>query len=775
MLRGEVRAARPSGALAVVRQAPWSVLMLLFTRATLLTDQSPFAIALMAAGLAAGTPAWALWAGCILGLNPALGFLSLTPPLGLALVQALHKGLSLLPPRFRPGPGADSFLGGRDAQTAAIAGLSTLIPALAASQGVPYNVMMAAANAVIAACVAPVLLSAVSVRADRDRLMRDEQIALMLVSALALMGIRCIPVAGPLAAPPVAALLCLIASSLGAGQGAAAGLLFGAALTFSGGDRFVGAALGLCAMTAGAAGALGRWAGALAFALCNAVTLLYGMGASYGALHPLSAFFAGLVYCLLPPSFLEKLSAWYAPADVGHDPERLAARLLADARRRVRALGQVFGELASGYEAPSAAPDEREMIARLRARLCRGCGGCRACWDGSDGRAGRLMCELVTRAAAGETIGEKDELPPEVARLCRRAAQIPQRLGPALREFSELRMGAQARGQAASILGKQFRQAEALLMNASGALAVPVRVDGALSRQAVAALDREAIKTREVLALRAASGGSVSITAVKRDGVWRPEEAKRAATRLTAELGLPIRAPSLPEDGVSGELCFFQAPRYTATVGFVSRAKDPSQPSGDSHLAAGLPGGRVLMMLSDGMGTGLSAARESRAAVRLIRRFLAAEVEYALAFDSVNQLLILLGGEDMFATVDLCVLDLNACTAAFSKLGGCDSYLIRKGELRRVEGGRLPMGILEGVKPAGANLRLQPGDTLIMMTDGLFDASREGERDWLEQTALQLAGEPPQALCEELTRLALNRQGQARDDITVMAARIGKS
>jgi stage II sporulation protein E len=191
-------------------------------------------------------------------------------------------------------------------------------------------------------------------------------------------------------------------------------------------------------------------------------------------------------------------------------------------------------------------------------------------------------------------------------------------------------------------------------------------------------------------------------------------------------------------------------------VGFVSRAKETTQPSGDSHLAAGLPGGRVLMMLSDGMGTGLNAARESRAAVRLIRRFLAAEVEYALAFDSVNQLLILLGGEDMFATVDLCVLDLNACTASFSKLGGCDSFLIRKGELRRVEGGRLPMGILEDVKPASAHLRLQPGDTLVMMTDGLFDATRDGEREWLEQTALQLSGETPQALCEELTRHALN-------------------
>ncbi len=223
MLREDARAARSSGVPVVVRQASWSVLMLLLTRATLLTDQSPFAIAMMAAGLAAGAPAWALWAGCVLGLNPALGFLALTPLLGCAIAQALFKAVQLLPERLRPGPGRDGLLGGRDAQTAAIALAATLVPALAASQGVPYNVMMAAANAVIAACVAPALISALTLHASRDHLMRDERIALVLVAALALMGVRMLPVVGPLLAPPVAAVLCLIASSLGAGPGAAAG------------------------------------------------------------------------------------------------------------------------------------------------------------------------------------------------------------------------------------------------------------------------------------------------------------------------------------------------------------------------------------------------------------------------------------------------------------------------------------------------------------------------------------------------------------------------
>ncbi len=214
------------------------------------------------------------------------------------------------------------------------------------------------------------------------------------------------------------------------------------------------------------------------------------MGGDYGALHPVLAFAAGLVYCLLPPGFMEKLWSWFLPPNGGHDPERLAARLLTDARRRVRALSAVFGELAGGYATPFDAPDERAVIGKMRARLCRGCAGCSACWDGRDGRAGRLMCELVERAVAGESLGEKDELPPEIARRCRRAAQIPQRLGPLIRNFGEKRRSALARGQASNLLGRQFRQAEVLLQSASGALAAPVKVDGALSRQAAAALDR---------------------------------------------------------------------------------------------------------------------------------------------------------------------------------------------------------------------------------------------------------------------------------------------
>ena len=68
----------------------------------------------------------------------------------------------------------------------------------------------------------------------------------------------------------------------------------------------------------------------------------------------------------------------------------------------------------------------------------------------------------------------------------------------------------------------------------------------------------------------------------------------------------------------------------------------------------------------------------------------------------MNALLLNRGGEDMFATVDLLILDLSTGEAELVKLAACPTLILRDGALRRVEGGRLPLGILEKVQPGAS-------------------------------------------------------------------------
>ena len=167
---------------------------------------------------------------------------------------------------------------------------------------------------------------------------------------------------------------------------------------------------------------------------------------------------------------------------------------------------------------------------------------------------------------------------------------------------------------------------------------------------------------------------------------------------------------------------FIRLSRLRATAAVSCHSRQAGVPCGDSHSIRMLEGDRLLMMLSDGMGSGADAARESAQTLRLLGRFLEADVSRELALETVNELMLARSDSDMFATVDMCLIDLATGMAEFTKLAACRSLILRKGEVIAVEGGKLPLGILERVQPTVYAIRLEPGDVVVMASDGVMDA-----------------------------------------------------
>ena len=208
-----------------------------------------------------------------------------------------------------------------------------------------------------------------------------------------------------------------------------------------------------------------------------------------------------------------------------------------------------------------------------------------------------------------------------------------------------------------------------------------------------------------------------------------------------------------------------EPPRLTVRWGASARSQTPGAPSGDAHLLRPLPDGRLLALICDGMGTGAAAREESERAVRLIWRFLAAGVEPEAALKAANALLIRRGAGDMFATVDLCLIDARAGRARFWKLAASRSLLVREGEVRVIEGGRLPLGVIEGVTGTCEEVDVREGDVIVMGSDGAMEAG-EGA---LEDALRQHGALHPDRLSEELLRAAeIAAEGGRRDDMTVV-------
>lgn len=237
-------------------------------------------------------------------------------------------------------------------------------------------------------------------------------------------------------------------------------------------------------------------------------------------------------------------------------------------------------------------------------------------------------------------------------------------------------------------------------------------------------------------------------------------EGERFAGRQLRSVGKALEGLSAPKE--------LLALPFSLSLGAAACPKPQSGQTGDSMAWREIDNLRLLL-LSDGMGSGELAHRESAAAVALLGDLLSIGVEESAALECVNQLLMLKCQEDMYATLDVLLLDLVTCRGRFLKQGAPPSYILRKGRVYTVHAETLPVGILPEAAPVcPQDAQLLRGDAVIMMTDGLWDALGQ------ELLAAIIEGvggaNTPQDGADALLRRALER-GPA-DDMSVIVARV---
>jgi len=486
-------------------------------------------------------------------------------------------------------------------------------------------------------------------------------------------------------------------------------------------------------------------------------------------LPPAGEFLAAVLVLLLPGGWLLRANIFpVSSQSPACSPDRIAREVRSETRRRLLALGDAFCEMAEGCTIPSSVPDEQALICEMRSRLCTGCGGYESCWTDEDNHGVRLLCRLIADALdrvdapPGMRILFSDgEIPPAVMRACRRGRMIPDRLGLLLRDFAEKRRSEIKRCSTNQLLAVQFMQAREILCQMAKQQEEPISLCGPRLEQLQGALDSVGLEDCDVLAF----GLQPAKVHLSRPSGWNRDAVCRASTALNRALGGRFQAELHGND-----LCFSRSPRLRADTGSSCQSGVAGELCGDSHLIRLLDGNRLVLALSDGMGSGEDASRESLEALRLLWCFLDAGISRVLALETVNRRLLSKSTEEMFATIDLCILDLNTGVAEFSKYAACRTLILRGRELMQVEGGQLPLGILEGVQPGVTKVRLRPGDLLVMGSDGVMET---GDALMIEHLSREHSACPPQQLAEILVREAKMRRARDRqDDLTCICLKV---
>ena len=202
-------------------------------------------------------------------------------------------------------------------------------------------------------------------------------------------------------------------------------------------------------------------------------------------------------------------------------------------------------------------------------------------------------------------------------------------------------------------------------------------------------------------------------------------------------------------------------PRAEFRMELSARSRSREEANGDRCFAFAGSDCRYFVVLCDGMGTGLGAAREGETAGKLLRKLLLAGFPAEHALKSLNSLLILRGSAGA-VSVDLAEISLETGIVWNYKWGAAPGWILTRRGAERMGTATPPPGIgMDPVPVAAKKLSLRRGEVLILVSDGVK-----------EEVMARLPGSKADGSLGELATEILNQCTDRDDDATAALIRL---
>lgn len=352
--------------------------------------------------------------------------------------------------------------------------------------------------------------------------------------------------------------------------------------------------------------------------------------------------------------------------------------------------------------------------------------------------------ELMVRAARGEGFrisnAVRDRLLRDKSSLLVRDARLDQ----ALRESM-------------SIVEQQIRSI----------LAVPLQTDNRVigiiyldSPHFVHEFSREDLNLLTVMA-------NIAAIRIEHARLSEVEAAERALARDMSQAAeiqkrlLPTKVPQVPGIELAG---------YNAACRTVG---------GDYYDFIPFPGGEVGMIVGDVAGKGMPAALMMSSLQARVQVLFDEPHDIASRVTRLNRSIAVNCPDNRFITFFVGALDPKLGEFTFCNAGHNPGVLVRRnGDIEWLSGGGIVLGIMPQAQYVQETCRVEPGDTLVLYSDGVTEAFRpNGDEEFGEQRLASIVAElrdlPAAAIVEGvIQRLTAWMAGvPAADDVTLVVAR----
>jgi sigma-B regulation protein RsbU (phosphoserine phosphatase) len=212
-------------------------------------------------------------------------------------------------------------------------------------------------------------------------------------------------------------------------------------------------------------------------------------------------------------------------------------------------------------------------------------------------------------------------------------------------------------------------------------------------------------------------------------------------------------------------------------VGHVYQSAARVDVGGDVYDFLRLDDGRLAVVLGDVTGKGIQAAADMAMAKFSFRALARTHPEPADFLASANEVVVDEIETGKFITMLYVLLDADAGTVASASAGHPAARVVTaEGEVGELGGHGLALGIDSDQEYSVAQTALAPGTTVVLYTDGVLEARRDGElygEERLDDLLRRRAGLPPQELAEAILADCKSfAGGELSDDCAVVCLRL---
>lgn len=416
-----------------------------------------------------------------------------------------------------------------------------------------------------------------------------------------------------------------------------------------------------------------------------------------------------------------------------------------------------------------------EMFTRVREKVCGKCEKCGWCWGENFVHTYQMGYELLS---AVDQYG--NELNTEVKRkLMQRCIMAPRFLREMLAGFHDARQNiiwvnriARSR-ESCAIQMDTFAD---MIENTTRELENSIFTDERLEKRITTVLKKKGLRVLYTYFFMNGEGKyeiHVTVRSIRKQKVTVKEVVSAVSECVGRKFILPGDSARMIGSEYMTVVCV-EGPSFYIMHGTARIGKDCDRISGDNFALMEMPGGKYAVALSDGMGSGETACRESTLVIELLEELLSAGFPEKTAIQMINTTLVIGREEIHYSTVDMTVFDLYSGECEVIKAGASSTFIKKKDSVEHLSSTSLPIGVMNHIEIDSVKRQLEDGDFVIMVTDGVLDALPVGEQDILLETIIQgseIAN--PKEMAHHVLEQVLAWTGkEPADDMTVMAVGI---